>query len=191
MNKAINEDCTFENEDYSSQELIIQEYENCTFINCDFSKTNLSNSTFIECKFNACNLNMAILLNTSFRDVNFKECKMLGLYFENCNDFLFSVNFESCILNVSSFYKLVMKKSKFINCNLQEVDFTETDLTSTIFENCNLDRAVFNKSNLSKVDFRSAYNFSIDPEQNIMKKAVFSKFALSGLLDKYDLNIKN
>jgi hypothetical protein len=43
---------------------------------------------------------------------------------------------------------------------------------------------------LDAVDFRTAYNFKIDPEFNPMKKAKFSTQGIVGLLDKYDIKIE-
>jgi fluoroquinolone resistance protein len=43
---------------------------------------------------------------------------------------------------------------------------------------------------LEKADFRTAYNYSIDPEKNRIKKAKFSIFGVTGLLDKYDIEIE-
>jgi hypothetical protein len=39
-------------------------------------------------------------------------------------------------------------------------------------------------------NFSTALHFSIDPEQNRLKKAVFSPDNLEGLLDKYQLKMK-
>jgi fluoroquinolone resistance protein len=115
---------------------------------------------------------------------------MLGLHFMNCNPFLFTVDFDNCSLNVSSFYKMRLKKLRFKNSSLYDVDFTEADLTDAVFDNCDLAMATFDNTILEKADFLSAYNFSIDPEKNRMKKAKFPASGLAGLLDKYQLVIE-
>jgi uncharacterized protein YjbI with pentapeptide repeats len=124
------------------------------------------------------------------RNIAFKECKLLGLHFEHCNGFLFSADFEDCTLHLSSFYKLSLKKTRFKNCNLQEVDFAECDLSSSIFDNCDLARAKFERTILKKADFRTSYNYSIDPEKNRIAKAKFSITGIVGLLDKYDIEVR-
>jgi len=96
------------------------------------------------------------------------------VHFENCSKLLFGADFENCILNLSSFHSLKLKSTIFKNCNLQEVDFSDTDLTSSIFDNCDLSGAVFRSTILEKVDFRTAYNYSINPENNRISKAKFS-----------------
>jgi fluoroquinolone resistance protein len=59
-----------------------------------------------------------------------------------------------------------------------------------VFDNCDLTRATFDRSVLEKADFRTSYNYSIDPENNKIKKAKFSLLGVSGLLDKYDIAIE-
>ncbi len=51
-------------------------------------------------------------------------------------------------------------------------------------------RTLFENTILDKTDFRTAYNFSIDPSINRMKKARFSVSGLPGLLSKYDIEIE-
>jgi uncharacterized protein YjbI with pentapeptide repeats len=56
-----------------------------------------------------------------------------------------------------------------------------------IFENCDLAGAIFENTILERADFRTARNFSLDPEINQIKKAKFSLADLPGLLLKYDI----
>jgi len=114
----------------------------------------------------------------------------MGLQFDQCNDFLLSFHFEECNLNFSSFYKLKLRNAAFRNCKMNSVDFTKTDLTAALFQNCDLKKAVFHNSILEKADFRTAYNYSMDPETNRIAKAKFSKERVIGLLMKYNISIE-
>ncbi len=164
-------------------------YENCSFYDCDLSEADLSDFKFADCEFIRCDLSLVKLSMTVFRDTDFKDCKMLGLHFEDCNEFGLSFGFTNCNLSHSSFYKTKIKMTVFKNSLLQEIDFTECELTGSAFDNCDLKGAVFENTNLEKVDFSTSYNYSIDPEKNKLKKAKFSKHGLPGLLDKYDILI--
>ncbi|HZI00697.1 MAG TPA: pentapeptide repeat-containing protein [Flavisolibacter sp.] len=115
---------------------------------------------------------------------------MLGIRFDTVSGFGLSFSFESCQLNHSSFYKIQMKKAVFKNSQSLEVDFTEADLTSVVFDNCNLMKALFDHTILEKADLRTSYHFSIDPEINRIRKAKFSVSGISGLLDKYNIDIE-
>ena len=114
---------------------------------------------------------------------------MLGLYFENCNQFGLSFSFNNCNLTHSSFYQTKLKKTIFKNSQFHEVDFAECDLTSCVFDNCDLAKATFKNTILEKADFRTSFNYSINPEINRIKKAKFSLSGIVGLLDKYDIQI--
>ncbi len=184
------EDEIFENIDFTKNGLPAGEYEGCSFIVCNFADVNLSGIIFTDCSFTGCNLAMAKLGATAFRNTAFKDCKMLGLHFEHCKEINFTVSFDNCILNLSSFYQRKMKNTSFINCSLTEVDFTESELSGSIFDNCDMAGAVFENTLLEKADLRTAYNYTIDPSQNKIKKAKFSVTGIAGLLSRYDIVIE-
>jgi fluoroquinolone resistance protein len=190
MEKRYHEAETFEKIDYAQGSFPKGDYEDCTFTNCNFTNTDLSGTTFINCEFIGCNLSMAAIRKTGFQDIDFKNCKLLGLRFDEANPFLFTIRCEGCILNFTSFYKLKVCHSVFRNCSLQDVDFTESDLTGLVFNQCDLLRAKFDNTILDKADLRTAYNYSIDPAGNRIKKAKFSTSGLIGLLDRYDIIIE-
>jgi len=164
-------------------------YENCEFINCDFSYAHLSGIVFIACRFRDCNLSLTHLSDTGLQDVRFKECKLSGADFSKSKDFLFEVSFENCILDNAIFFKKKNKKAIFKDCSMVETDFTEADLTDCKFDNCNLNRAFFDRTVLKNADLSTAYNFTINPDSNDIKKAKFSVHGLPGLLSKYDIRI--
>jgi uncharacterized protein YjbI with pentapeptide repeats len=83
-----------------------------------------------------------------------------------------------------------LKKTSFVKCSLKESSFAEADLTEANFSEADLLSAAFDRTNLEKADFRDALNYSIDPENNRMKKAKFSADGIAGLLDKYQIDIR-
>lgn len=165
------------------------EYENCHFIQCSFNEINLSNYIFSDCVFEACDLSNVKIANTSFKGVQFSQCKLIGIKFEEVNPFLFDVSYDLSILNFASFYKLKLKATKFVHCNLQDVDFSGSDLSDCIFDGSDFRGATFDGTILKHANFRSAYNFSIDPSRNQLAKAKFSKDNCLGLLDHLKIEI--
>jgi uncharacterized protein YjbI with pentapeptide repeats len=109
--------------------------------------------------------------------------------FTDCNTFGLSLKFERCILDNASFYKLKLKGITFKDSKLTETDFTECDLTRAVFADCDLKNAAFDHTNLEQADFRSAKNYTIDPENNKLRKAKFSLHQVGGLLQKYQIEI--
>ncbi len=190
MSRTFIEGKVFQGNDFSVDALPKGDYEDCRFVNCSFSAADLSEINFVACAFEGCDLSLAKTKNTAFREVTFRDCKLLGLHFDDCHDILFSVDFSGCQLNLSSFYQRIMRNTNFKSCSLQEVDFTESDLTGSVFENCDFGGAIFENNLLEKTDFRTSYNFSIDPEMNRIKKAKFSMAGIVGLLDKYDIEVE-
>lgn len=180
---------TFERVDYTIRPFRKGEYDGCSFLHCDFSRTDITDCSFLGCRFVGCNLSLANITGTSLRAAQFKDCKMLGLRFDTCKGFGLEVGFSNCSLNHSSFHQVIIKKTLFKKTILQEVDFSACDLTGSVFDECDLAGAIFDKTILEKTDFRTAFNFSINPETNRIKKARFSVAGTPGLLHKYDILI--
>jgi|TARA_B110000908_G_C10200761_1_gene425200 fluoroquinolone resistance protein len=172
-----------------SQSNLSPEYDVCTFTNSDFTGIDLRDVNFEECKFHNCNFTDVKIKNTAFKNVQFEECKMLGFQFSNCNPFLLEMNFNKCQLDYSSFYQLNLSKAKIENCSLKEADFVEAKLHKASFAGSNLYAATFDRTDLTQCDFRSAKNYSMDPNVNKLKGALFSKDEVLGLLVKYDIKI--
>jgi len=191
MEKEYIENKTIEKADFRNVRPGVNEYENCRFVQCDFSKSDLSSIKFIDCTLEDCNLSAAVLGFTVLNNVNFRNCKMEGLRFDSCNGFALSFSFENCILNHSTFFKTRIKKTIFKNCLLNGTDFTGCDLTESVFDNCDLDSSTFDRTTLVKADFRTSFNYLIDPENNNIKRARFSVLGLKGLLNKYDIYIED
>jgi fluoroquinolone resistance protein len=197
MVQVFMEEKTFDKIDFTKNPLSKGEYEYCTFLNCDLSYADLSDLKFLECEFSGCNISLAKLTQTALKAIKFKDCKMLGLNFGECNEFGFAVNFDTCILDHSSFSdpgspmkkRVKLRQTVFKNSQLYEVNFTECDLSCSVFDKCDLTRTIFEYTILERADFRTTFNYSIDPELNHIKKAKFSRSGMAGLLDKYDIEI--
>jgi fluoroquinolone resistance protein len=190
MEQNFIEEKTFDKIDFRENFLTKGEYEKCTFSNCDFSGSDFSEIRFAACEFLSCNVSLVNLTNAIFNDIFFKDSKLLGLRFSDCSKFGFSVRFENCILSHSSFFKTNLKKTTFKASQLHEVDFADCDLSGSDFDHCDLAGALFENTNIEKSDFRSSFNYSINPEINRMKKAKFSLDGIRGLLDKYNIEIE-
>jgi len=191
MSPIFTSEQVFEKIDFTVKPISKGEYEDCCFIQCQFTESDVKNIRFTDCTFIGCNLDKAKLAGSTFNEVVFENCSMTELHFDTCNELLFTVRFRNCELNHSIFYKRKIKKTEFENCRLKKVDFTESDLAGSTFDTCDLEHAVFENTILEKADFRSSYNFRIDPDRNRIKKARFSIYGLAGLLDKYDLAIES
>ncbi len=189
MNDLIIDGQKYQSFDVASNPLPLADYEACEFHFVNFNINTLLNFKFTECKFYSCQWNNIILDHVSIVNCEFIDCKLQGLNFHACNPFLFEASFNQCKLNHSSFYNMNLKQFVFSNCDLIHVDFTNTNLQKSKIEHCNLLDATFENTNLEQVDLSTSYNFSIDPDNNKIKKATFSSNNVIGLLNKYDIKI--
>ncbi len=167
-----------------------KEYENCTFHHCDFTECTFQSVFFIDCTFFDCNFKDTKVNYLSLRGVQFTRCDFTAVNFAMTDQVIFEFHFKDCLLDYAKFYALKLKKMQFINCSMIAVDFMGSDLTEVLFDNCNLRRAVFIDTIALKADFYTSYDYTIDPEKNKLKKAIFSSDGLKGLLEKYDIIVK-
>lgn len=181
-------DKRFENEYFKNP--ISREFEQCHFKACDFTEVELHQVKFLACTFETCNLSNVKLEKSSFQDCTFAQCKMLGLAFDNCNPFNLSMQFKECILSHASFSGLNLTQCGFDQCDLTGVDFGYCDLTQAKLTNCKMTDTLFEQTILQKADMRDSINYQIDPDNNTIKGARFSKEEIIGLLAKYQIIIE-
>jgi len=184
------QDEQFKDINFQEQRIAQADYENCVFINCNFSGVSLGGLNFLECEFEGCDFSSAKISAAGFKEVVFRNCKLLGVGFDTCSSFLLSFQFKDCVLNYSSFYRLKIPNTLFLNCKLQEVDFTEAELSGTSFSGSDLCAAIFQNTRLSNSDFRSAVNYSINPQENVLSGARFSLPEVVRLLDAYKIRVE-
>ena len=174
---------------YGKDDANFKEFEGCTFNDCDFSACTFVAVTFIDCIFNNCILSGAKINYVAFRTVTFNHCQIREVNFAMCDKLIFEIRFSQCNLDFSKFYTLKIKGTAFTGCSLVAVDFMGADLTGVWFDNCDLYRAEFAKAVANKADFLTSRNYTIDPEKTKIKKAIFSKEEVKGLLFKHDLTL--
>jgi uncharacterized protein YjbI with pentapeptide repeats len=183
-------DIEYNNLIYGEEEVNLKEFECCIFNHCDFSQCLFVAVTFIDCTFNDCIFSGAKINYVALRTVFFNRCKIEDVNFAMCDKLIFEVHFKECVLDFSKFYTLKIKGTTFVDCSIVAVDFMSADLTEVVFDNCDLYRSEFAKANANKANFKTSYNYTIDPTKTKIKKAVFSLNEVKGLLFKHELVIK-
>jgi fluoroquinolone resistance protein len=180
----------FTKQDYSEFPLPKGEYDTCNFRDCNFSGSDLTGIRFVDCTFHGCDLSNLKVSGSSIHETVFKDCKMLGFRFDECDQLGLTVRFENSQLDHSSFYQVKLNHTVFLHTSLQGVDFTEADLRNVILDHCDLLDATFEHANLERANLTTALNYSIDPENNRISGARFSLPAVTGLLNKYNIEIQ-
>ena len=100
------------------------------------------------------------------------------------------MSFDDSMLNLSSFFKLSLRKTRFYACLLCDVDFIHSNLGGASFDRSDLSGALFEQTNLEHADFRYAIHYSIDPNKNKLSKAKFTMPGVLGLLDRFPIVIE-
>lgn len=75
--------------------------------------------------------------------------------------------------------------------NFKQKDYTNSILQKAEYDTCVFENCNFENSDLERSNFHSAYNFNINPSKNNIKKAIFSKENIIGLLKSEHIIIKS
>lgn len=177
-------------EAFKTEDIMYTDFENCFFDGCDFTTCNFTGVVFIDCIFKDCNFASAKIHYVALRGAAFTACDFTDVNFAMVNPLLFDISFTDCVLDYAKFYTLKLSRTVFTNCSIVASDFMASDLTDAIFDHCNLHKTVFIDTIANKADFTTSFNFTIDPEKNKLKKAMFSKDGLIGLLAKHEIIVK-
>ena len=178
----------FKDIDFRSEELE-REYIGVTFDHCDFTEIVLGDVLFEDCQFTACNLSLCKSRGTSWNGVRFDGSKMTGINFSDANRFTFHAGFKECQLQYASFHGLSLLGTRFERCQLEEVDFADCNLKKAVFNECELQLAEFSRCNLEYADFTPARGYIINPNNNRLSHAKFSRYGVEGLLAAYKIEI--
>lgn len=157
----------FEGIDFTEEIEEYREFDGCSFINCTFRSTEFLSCKFSECIFEGCELSLMKVKNSTFNDVVFKNSKVTGVDFSHLSEPV-EIHFDTCNVNMSSFYNLDMRHAKILNSSLHDVDFVETNLEKADCSGSDFMGALFGRTNLKSAKLSSAKNYMINPNENIV-----------------------
>jgi fluoroquinolone resistance protein len=187
----ITSDSEYDNQNFvniSLRQSIISriEFQSCTFEKCDLAHSTLTECRFLDCTFQGCDLSLMKPNGSSFTNCTFKTCKLVGINWLEASK-QFSVDFDDCIINLSSFFGINLKRRKITNCIAHEVDFTESNMTECDCNMTDFNKSIFSRTNLTKANLKEAINYSIDFRSNTLTKTKFSLPDAMSLLDFLDI----
>ncbi|PIQ17813.1 MAG: hypothetical protein COW66_09735 [Flavobacteriaceae bacterium CG18_big_fil_WC_8_21_14_2_50_34_36] len=159
------ENCKFLNCDFHSSIMMACIFKNSRFINCKFSQSKFLDSDLTDCLFESCTIlglewadiiaqnvhfkSCPEMLDLSLRgfgkrEINFSECYLHHLDVEpiekhslEANAEVEVINFYDCIIKESSFDRVNLSKSKFIDCNLSLIQFSACEFGVNTFLSSN------------------------------------------------------
>ena len=196
MARALNDgtryhDQRFRDLDLERSRLVESEFHDCHFEACSFSETVFQGCRFVECVFEECDLSLAQMPGTAFSASRFADSRVIGVDWTQADWSGVSlgqpIGFERCALSHSTFIGLNLPGLQIKECVAADVDFREADLSKADFSGSDLNQSLFINTNLSKADLSTARNYSIAPEQNLLKGARFALPEAMSLLFSMDI----
>lgn len=168
-------------------------FEQCRFEHCDFSGSQFSACRFIECEFIHCNLSNTKFSTSSFSDCEFAESKCIGIDWTTLKLPMIVLaspfKFYQCQLDQSNFFELNLPDCVMEQCQIHEADFRGANLSNGSFAYSELTSSLFLHTKLEHTYFTGATQYSIDPNLNALKGAIFSFPDVVGLLNHLDIKI--
>jgi len=178
-----------ENRDFSHENLTGNVFYRCTLAGCKFIETILDNTEFENCKFVECNLTNPRIDQALFLDLQFEKSRIMGLSFINCRQMTFDFVFKDCIITNCNFSSLIMKKSRFLKCEITECYFQESNLEEVSFDDSLFRDTMFHKTRLRDASFINSSGYAINPVTNDIRNAKFTVPDVLGLLGGFGIEI--
>jgi fluoroquinolone resistance protein len=167
------EDRDFDKLDLSQARISNTDFQSCIFNHCDFSRSIFSECRFDDCTFQAGDFSLVKFKDSHLRNSSFIGSKLVGIDWTEMSR-TFSVDFRDCVMNLSNFSTMNLKKRKIVNCIAHEVSFAETNMTECDCTMTDFAGSIFSKTNLTKANFDNARNYAIDVRNNTVKKLKLS-----------------
>lgn len=124
----------------------------------------------------------------------FIVCTIVGLIWTSLDSGSISFpigRLEDCYLKYNEFEKTNFKKFDFKKSSIVDSNFIRCNLSESKFKNCDLKNTHFSECDLKKADFREAKGYEINPLNNLIKGAKFSREEAILLLKYLDIIIEN
>lgn len=182
FNKLFYEAETFQKISFQNKQLEKVCFEKCLFERCDFSKSALTSCSFVDCLFKQCQFTLTTLNNCRLQGVTFSECKLVGVDFTYVLPKFLSLKFEKSILDACNFSHMPLPGTSWKYSTIKNGCFTNSILTGSDFRGCRLSQSLFHHTHLEKANFEGATEYAIDPLNNPLKGARFSKPEVMSLL---------
>lgn len=173
----------------AGKELRAKEFYNCKFTSCNFFKTKFIECEFEKCTFSHCDLSVASFNRAGLLGVQFDGSKLLGIDWTKLRQPM-EFSFMDCKLDGGSFLRMSLPGLSMLTCSAHDCEFSEAKLIKGVFSGSDFSGSKFSGADLSASDFSEALNYSINPNQVKLKKAIFSFPEAAALLNHLDIVLK-
>jgi fluoroquinolone resistance protein len=164
-------------------------FEKCAFEKCRFLECVFTGCKFVDCTFANSMLSAVKFVDCSFLETSFADSKVIGTDWTKAAN-LRALAFSKCDVTLSNFSFLKLPSFSLTDCMAKEASFLEADCANANMEGTDFESCTFLKTNLTGANFKRAFNYSIDFNYNVLKKAKFSMPEAASLLQGLDIVIE-
>lgn len=162
-------------------------FESCRFLGGDFTQAVFRRCQFIDCQFTDCNLSLVAWPASRLQQVRFQGCKLLGVDWTlpawPSPALAAPISLQDCLLDEGNFFGLILPDLVLRGSRLRGADLREADLRRADCQGCDLAGALFGRTDLREADFSEAQDYHLNPLENRLQGARFSRFEALSLLD--------
>ncbi len=163
--------------------------EGCTFEDCDFTGVDLRGVRFVACRFIGCDLSNCGVVDAGFQEVELHRCKALGLRWDTCNAFLFSVHGTESQLDYGCWVGVDLSRSQFQGGSMREADFTEVHADGLVMSQVDVTGARWERCMLRGASFADMRGWAMDLRENDVRGMRVDRAALPGLVASWGMEL--
>ena len=184
---------SFQNLDWSAQEVIGKTFDQCLFVKCQFTEAHFRSCKFYDCEFKSCDLSLMHVGDCEFSNVLIEDSKAVGVNWAEMRlpsvRIYCPMEFMRCNIDYSIFMGLDLSEIQIVDCQARHVDFSGANLSKSTLTLTDFANSTFNRTNLCQADFTHAVNYYIDVYNNPLKGAKFTFPEAISLLSALDIDI--
>ncbi|MDA3955236.1 pentapeptide repeat-containing protein [Oceanispirochaeta sp.] len=185
------EDEFFEKIILTASDLTGRNFQDCHFKTCRISSCILTGSSFRNCRFEDCELTLLKVANAGFSNCEFIRTMLQGINFSECNNPLFYPDFIDCEIRHCFFSNMDLKKKVFTGSRFRDSEFFRIDFREADYSRAEFTETPFSECDLRKTNFTGARGYTIHPEQNKLRGAIFTYPDVTALLAPLGIVIKD
>ena len=163
--------------------------EGCVFEDCDFKGVDLRGVRFVDCRFLSCDMTNCGVVDAGFQEVDLVGCKALGVRWDTCNPFLFSLKATDSQLDYGCWVGVDLSRSRFKGGSLREADFTEVNGQGLIMADVDVTGARWERCSLQGAAFSEMRGWVMDLQENEVRGMKVDREALPGLVATWGLEL--
>ncbi len=183
------EGVTFKDEFITEEVFANCTFKNCRFVHCTLFKCNFKHCAFISNTFERCDISVCSFKESRVEKMTLIKTKAVGIDWSGKFKYKLEINFEGCVINLSSFAEVTLKNFILKDCTAHDCDFQDASAPKGNFTGTDLKGSQFLRTDLREANFTNARNYIINPLTNKIAKGTYSVPDAYSFLDLLGINL--